>query len=49
MKIKLGLKDMTILVKAEKGGQIVAAMTGNPNFVTPNPPLSALRPRPRLI
>ncbi|MFH1227596.1 MAG: fibronectin type III domain-containing protein [Planctomycetota bacterium] len=39
-KIKLGLQNMTILAKGEKGARIVAAMTGNPNFTTPNPPLA---------
>ena len=40
MKVKLGLKGMSIVVKAELGTRIVAAMTGNPNFVTPNPSLA---------
>ena len=40
MKVKLGIKGMTILAKAELGTRIVAAMTGNPNFVTPNPSLA---------
>jgi len=31
---------MTVLAKGELGNQIVAAMTGNPNFVTPNPSLA---------
>jgi hypothetical protein len=39
-KVKLGLQNMTVLAKAELGDRIVAAMTGNPNFVTPNPPLA---------
>jgi len=39
-KVKLGLDRMTILVKAELGDRVVAAMTGNPNFVTPNPSLA---------
>jgi hypothetical protein len=40
MKVKLGIKGMTILAKGELGARIVAAMTGNPNFVTPNPSLA---------
>lgn len=39
-KVKLGLKGMSIAVKAELGTRIVAAMTGNPNFTTPNPSLA---------
>jgi hypothetical protein len=31
---------MTILAKGELAGRIVAAMTGNPNFTTPNPALA---------
>jgi len=39
-KVKLGLQNMTVPAKAELGVRIVAAMTGNPNFVTPNPALA---------
>ena len=41
-KVKLGLNRMTIAVKAELGTRIVAAMTGNPNFVTPNLTLAVI-------
>ena len=40
-KVKLELRRMTIPAKAELAGRIVNAMTGNPNFVTPNPSLAA--------
>lgn len=40
-KVKLGLFRMPILAKAALADRIVAAMTGNPNFVTPNPSLAA--------
>jgi hypothetical protein len=39
-KVKLELRGLTVLAKGELAGRIVAAMTGNPNFVTPNPPLA---------
>lgn len=38
-KIKLNLR-MTVPEKIQTGRQIVAAMTNNPNFANPNPPLS---------
>ncbi len=41
-KVKLGLDRMTIAVKAELATRIVTAMTGNPNFVTPNPTLAVI-------
>ena len=40
-KVKLELRRMTILAKGELANRIVNAMTGNPNFVTPNPSLAA--------
>ncbi len=39
-KVKLGLKGMPIPDKIALATRIVAAMTGNPNFVTPNPALA---------
>ena len=39
-KVKLGLKNMPIPVKAELATRIVTAMTGNANFTTPNPALA---------
>ena len=39
-KVKLGLKGMPIPDKIALATRIVAAMTGNPNFATPNPALA---------
>ena len=39
-KVKLGLGNMPIPAKIALANQIVAAMTGNPNFVTPVPSLA---------
>jgi len=39
-KVKLGLGNMPIPGKIALAGQIVAAMTGNPNFTTPVPSLA---------
>lgn len=41
-KPKLDLKGKTPLQKVQKTEDIVAAMTGNANFPTPNPPLATL-------
>lgn len=38
--VKLGLAKKTIPQKTEFGNHVVASMTGNANFTTPNPPLS---------
>lgn len=40
--IKLGLDGMSVSDKIQFGRQIVTAMTGNPNFTTPNPTLAVL-------
>jgi hypothetical protein len=39
-KIKLNLRTLTIPEKLARSQQIVAALTGNPNFTAPHPPLS---------
>jgi len=39
-KVRLGLKKMPILDKIALATRIVTAMTGNPNFATPNPALA---------
>ena len=39
-KIKLNLHSLTIPEKIARSQQIVAALTGNPNFTAPHPPLS---------
>ena len=41
-KVKLGLGDMTVLEKVQFGDTVHTALTGNPNFVTPVPPLTAV-------
>lgn len=40
--VKLNLQNLTIPAKVQKGRQIVTAMTGNVNFTTPDPTLTAL-------
>ena len=40
MKVKLGLKNLSVLKKITKANSIVSQMTGNPNFTTPNPSLA---------
>jgi hypothetical protein len=42
-KVKLGLADMTVLEKGQFGDTVHTSMTGNANFPTPNPPLTAVR------
>ena len=39
-KIKLNLQRLTIPEKTARAQQIIAAMTGNPNFTSPQPPLA---------
>ena len=39
-KIKLNLRNLTIPEKIARSQQIVAALTGNPNFNAPHPPLA---------
>jgi hypothetical protein len=39
-RIKLNLKSMSIPEKIARAQQIVAALTGNPNFTAPHPPLA---------
>lgn len=41
-KVKLNLKGLSTTEKIAKGRQIVAALTGNPNFPTPQPALSVV-------
>ena len=41
-RVRLGLSRMTAESKIEKGRQIVAAMTGNSNFASPVPALTAV-------
>lgn len=41
-KIKLNLDRLSLAEKIAKARQIVKAITGNPNFPTPTPPLAAL-------
>ena len=41
-KTKLNLHNLSIVAKIAKAKQIVAALTGNPNFPTPNPTLNAI-------
>jgi len=38
-KVKLGLSRLSVLERIALASQIVTAMTANPNFTTPNPPL----------
>lgn len=40
--VKLNLRELTIPDKVQKFRQIITAMTGNPNFTTPDPALAAL-------
>ncbi|HYW70577.1 MAG TPA: fibronectin type III domain-containing protein [Pyrinomonadaceae bacterium] len=40
MKVKLNIARLSLLDRIARCRQIVAAMTGNPNFATPNPPLT---------
>ena len=40
--VKLSLQNLTIPAKVLKGRQIVTAMTGNANFTTPDPALTAV-------
>ena len=42
-KVKLGLGDMRVLEKVQFGDTVHTALTGNPNFVTPLPPLTAVQ------
>ena len=42
MKVKLGLKGMSVSAKITLAETIVTKMTGNPNFVTPVPALAAI-------
>ena len=42
VKVKLGLKNLSVLNKITKAGAIVDQMTGNPNFTNPNPSLADL-------
>ena len=39
-KVKLNFKDLSIPEKIARARQIIAAMTGNPNFPSPQPPLA---------
>lgn len=39
-RIKLNLKSLSIPEKLARSQQIVAALTGNPNFTSPHPPLA---------
>ena len=39
---KLGLDGLSIPAKIQRGRRITAALTGNPNFPSPNPTISAL-------
>src|SRR5262245_47694443 len=41
-KIRLNLSNLTIQEKTAKDLQIVAAMTGNPSFPNPSPPLETI-------
>ncbi len=41
-KVKLNLRNLTIPEKVARARQIVAAMTGNSNFPTPNPTLASV-------
>lgn len=38
-RVRLNLRNLSVTDKIAKGRQIVAAMTNNANFATPNPPL----------
>ncbi len=42
-KVKLGLGDLTVLEKGQFGNTVHTSMTGNSNFTTPAPPLTAVR------
>jgi len=42
MKVKLNISRLSITDKIAKCRQFVSAMTGNPNFPTPNPPLATI-------
>jgi hypothetical protein len=39
-RIKLNLRNLSVPDKVQKGRQIITAMTNNPNFSNPHPPLS---------
>ena len=41
-KVKLGLFRLPVLEKIALANRIITAMTGNPNFVTPNPTLAVI-------
>lgn len=41
-KVKLNISRLSIIPKIAKCRQIVTAMTGNPNFPNPNPPLATV-------
>src|SRR6185369_1928061 len=38
-RVKLNLRNLSVTDKIAKGRQIVTAMTNNPSFANPNPPL----------
>ena len=40
VKVKLGLKNLSVMKKVTKSNAIVEQMTGNPNFTNPNPSLA---------
>jgi hypothetical protein len=42
MKVKLNIARLSLAERFARCRQIIAAMTGNPNFPTPNPPLAAI-------
>lgn len=42
-KVRLGLGEKTVLEKVQFGDTVHTAITGNPNFVTPLPPLTAVQ------
>lgn len=41
-KVKLNIRSLSTTEKVAKSRQIVTALTGNPSFATPQPPLTAL-------
>ena len=41
-KAKLNFRNLSVAAKIAKSKQIVAALTDNPNFTNPNPPLAAV-------
>ncbi len=41
-KVKLGLNNLSVTELIERAQQITTAMTGNPDFATPNPALTAV-------